>query len=88
MAASTFFCINNFELDTHAFGHAGEMAIAIHCRFIIGESYATITMVVVDGIVRVCRQLLIELDRMTLQPDHGLCHAEIGDLGRGVPGSA
>ena len=80
MAAGAFFCINHFEIHTHPLGHRGEMSISLHLAFGIGKTDTAISMMIINRIIRICGQLIIEGDRMALQPDHRLVHAKICDL--------
>lgn len=61
------------------------MAIAIHLRRRIGQTDATIAVVIVDRVIRVVGQVLVKRDGMAFQANYCLIHAEIGDLGRGMP---
>ena len=84
--ARAFSCVDHLEIDTHAACHRGKMPVALHLRLGVGEADASVGMVIVDRIVRIGGKLAIERDRMALQPDHRLVHAEIGHLRGRMPG--
>ena len=65
------------------------MPEALHLRLGVGQTDAAITVVIVDRIIRIFRQLFVEIDGVGLEPDHRLARAEIRYLGRRMPsGSA
>ena len=79
----------NLKVHVHAPRHARKVAVAVHLRLrVLASLNAAVGVVVVDRVIRVVRQLLVEVDRVGLQPHHRLVHAEVGDLGRRVPGRA
>ena len=88
MTTGAFFGVNHLKINAHAPRHGGEVAITFHLGFGIGKTDATISVMVIDRIIRIGSQLAIERDGMTFQPDHGLIHAEIRDLCGRVPGGA
>ena len=88
MAAGTLGGVDDIELHPHAVGHGGEVAIALHGTLVAREPDAAVAVMVADGVVRVLRKLPVERDGVGLQPHHGLVHAEVRDLRRGVPSRA
>ena len=62
------------------------MPVAFHLRLGVGETDAPVGVVIVDRIIRIGGKLAIESDRMALQPNHRLVHAEIGHLRCRMPG--
>ena len=88
MAALALFRVEDFKIDPHALGHRHEMGIAVEMILGRRQTQTTRRVVVVDRIFGIFRHLLIEIDRMGFQADHGLVATEIGHLGRAVPGRA
>src|SRR5690606_6943916 len=77
--------VDELELDADALGHPHEVAVGVDLVVRVGEAQAA-GDVVVDGKFGVGRQLAVEVDAVALERHHGLVGAELGDLGRGVPG--
>ncbi len=88
MAARAFLGIDNFKINSHPCRDRGEVPIAIHLRFCIGQSNATVPVVVSDRIICIVAKVFVQIDRVRFQTDHHLGHAKIGDLRSRVPSRA
>ena len=88
MPARTFLGIDDLKIHPHALGHTGEMSVTIHLLWRVRQTYTAIRVVIIDGVFRIVRQLLVQVDRMGLEAHHGLSATKVGDLSSGMPGCA
>ena len=79
--------VDELHLHAHAAGHADIVPVDIDLLGLVREAHAA-GDVVRNRIVGIGRQLAVQVDAVPLQRHHGLVAAELGDLGRGVPGRA
>ena len=84
MTLSRLLGIYYFHLDTHSTRHADMVVIDIEVITGVGGAHTAGDMIR-KWMLRVCRQLTIELDAVLLQAEHGLVATELRYLCCSVP---
>ena len=79
--------VDELHLDAHAAGHADVVLVDVDLCRGVRQAHAA-GDVVGERMVLVVREPSVEIDAVALQRDHGPVGAELGDLGRRVPGRA
>ncbi len=64
MVSGAFLRIDDLEMHVHAARNGGEMPVAVHLLFGIGQADTAITVMVVDRVFGIVRQFLVKNDRM------------------------
>ena len=85
MPLCTFGSVDDFKLNTHAFGHGRKVVIAIEMILGGGQPDAARAVVIINRVVRIIGQIFIEVNRVGFQPHHRLVWPEICHLSRRMP---